>query len=334
MHVRTLLALNSFLLLTVAARAGLFDPKKPEVELLGSSGLEALPHPAFVDRMADLLVVGNPSLPKNTERDKVIAARDALAKQPSLTPHDRIRLAILRIRLREFDPALMELQQAYAANPRDFYAMSALGTVYQQMGQVPEAVRYLEAARDLFPADFPGSPAQIAAVRDLLAAQLKLARLRFREQAGRPGRRPSPPVDVDDLFGVRFVGPSGQYEPGNLAPDQKAKLPANAIATVQQLLLWLPDDARLYWLLGELYAADGELENALSVFEECLNVRRLDAPLLKQHRQAVRDAMDARRTAWIPGASRWWTAGLIVGPIMVLLIVFQFRQTFHRFRSK
>src|SRR5262249_9699783 len=59
----------------------------------------------------------------------------------------------------------------------------------------------------------------------------------------------------------RFVGESGAFEVGTLAVAEKAKLPPDALDIVQQLLVWLPDDLRLYWLLGELYNARGGTAN-------------------------------------------------------------------------
>ena len=54
---------------------------------------------------------------------------------------------------------------------------------------------------------------------------------------------------LDDLFGIRYVGEDGSYQPGKLAAAEAKKLPANAAALVQQLALWLPADGRLLWQL-------------------------------------------------------------------------------------
>jgi len=98
--------------------------------------------------------------------------------------------------------------------------------------------------------------------RSLLDVQ-KLRRAEQREKGAR-----APVEKWDDLFHVAFTGPSGEYEAGNIAADQKEQLPADAVATVQQLLIWLPDDLRLYWLLGELYNAKGEYLTAGEIFAE------------------------------------------------------------------
>jgi tetratricopeptide (TPR) repeat protein len=316
-------------------RAGLYDPGKPSIELAGSKGLSALPHEVFRDRLDAYRITGDPNRPKNKAREKALAERDELLKKGELGPGERVQLGLNRLRLREYDAAINDLQQAYAVNPRDFWTLSALGTTYLQMGQVAEAVRYLEAARDMFPESWPGQPELTATARALENTLLKLARLRLREQAGRAGRRPPPPETVDDIFGILFVGPNGEFEPGNLASDQKAKLPTDALAQVQQLLLWLPDDTRLYWLLGELYAATGDLDAAQDVLNECLDSRRFDASLLRQHRQAIREAIAARPTPpdendWKPKIQQWLIAGLVTGPVILLLIYLQLRHVFRR----
>src|SRR4029079_19683820 len=88
-------------------------------------------------------------------------------------------------------------------------------------------------------------------------------------------RKPNPETEEPfRLFGdVKFVNVAGAYEPGNLGPTERQKLPKDAVAIVQHLLLWAPGDTSLYWLLGELYAADGQLEDAKLRFDP-----RVDAP--------------------------------------------------------
>ena len=59
-----------------------------------------------------------------------------------------------------------------------------------------------------------------------------------------------------------WVGPSGAYEAGALAADQWPRLPAEAMNLVTQLVLWLPHDNRLYWLLAELVNVNGDFSTA------------------------------------------------------------------------
>ena len=126
--------------------------------------------------------------------------------------------------------------------------------------------------------------------------QLKLLRLRARENIAGP--RGQATEDVDALFDdggkppkpVRFAGESGQYEAGALAEAERAKLPPEAVQIVEQLLVWLPDDARLYWLLAELLNADGNPTDAKVVFDDLVVNRSLHPKILKDHRQAVTEA--------------------------------------------
>src|SRR5262249_48715819 len=69
---------------------------------------------------------------------------------------------------------------------------------------------------------------------------------------------------------VRYVSESGKFEPGKIAAAEKAKLPKDAILVVEQLLIWMPDDLRLYWQLGELFNAHGDVNAARTIFMEFL----------------------------------------------------------------
>lgn len=318
--------------LSPLVRAGLYDPSKPTLELAPNGAVQSLPHEVFRERLSDVIAIGIP-MPESRYRKDAIRARDNLLHQPVHSPTERVKLGILRLRLREYDAALADLQQAYAANPRDFWTLAALGTAYQQIGQSAEAARFLEAARDMQPAELS------AAAKSIEALQLKLARLRLREQANRVGPRLGPPDDVDNLFGVRFIGASGEYEAGTIDGNEKAKLPAEAIGQVQQLILWLPDDARLYWLLGELYAANGDIDAAFAVFDDCLNARRLDAQRLKDHRQAMMTAISSRPApeappSFWPNAYQWFFVAAALGPVMALLLYFQIRELGRRLKRR
>jgi hypothetical protein len=88
------------------------------------------------------------------------------------------------------------------------------------------------------------------------------------------------------------VNEAGAYQPGALAAAERAKLPPDAIPIVQQLLFWFPQDARLYWLLGELYAADGNLAAADTIFDQLTWGRQYgNRKALMDHRQVVREAL-------------------------------------------
>lgn len=106
-----------------------------------------------------------------------------------------------------------------------------------------------------------------------------------------PGRKPGKMIPP-----VHFVGESGAHEAGSIAAAEKAKLPPDAIAIVQQLILWKPDDGRLWWLLAELYNAAGDLKSSAHVFKLCeeeTEFRQRRNRELRDHRAIVMAALPA-----------------------------------------
>jgi len=62
------------------------------------------------------------------------------------------------------------------------------------------------------------------------------------------------------------------------------------------LLLWSPTDTRLFWLLGELYAAHGQFAEAKKIMNISVSEARQygNRKILMEHRTAVRTAADAQ----------------------------------------
>jgi hypothetical protein len=118
--------------------------------------------------------------------------------------------------------------------------------------------------------------------RDYDTYYLKLLRLRLRERLAKKdgkGIVQLPDALFDDgkdpPTPVRFVGENGEFEAGKIAAAEKAKLAlvqsTGAFPIVQKLVVWLPDDLRLYWLLGEMYNVQGGKQGitaALLIFTE------------------------------------------------------------------
>jgi hypothetical protein len=102
--------------------------------------------------------------------------------------------------------------------------------------------------------------------------QGKLLASRERDPPPKPGVYKPLGDDLDAIFDtggkpVRFINEKGAFEVGRIAKAEKDKLPPDAVRVVQQLLLWMPDDFRLWWLLAELYNADGQYAVALAVYD-------------------------------------------------------------------
>jgi len=175
------------------------------------------------------------------------AARLARLKSPS--PDESADLGALYVRLGDTGRALQVLRPAQRVHPIHFRLAANLGTAWFLHGDLTQAAAALEQAVRLAPGKYVRAE----------QLHLKLARLRARE---RPGTQ-----TLDNLFGVRFIGPDGGYAPGKLAPAQRKALPAAALALVQQLGLWLPGDARLLWQLAELAGAHGDVTTAAAIMD-------------------------------------------------------------------
>src|SRR5439155_25056067 len=99
--------------------------------------------------------------------------------------------------------------------------------------------------------------------------------------------------ELDELFGVRYVGERGQDEAGEVAEAEKKKLPAKAVAVAQQVALWLPAAGRLLWQLGELANAHGDMRTAAAILDGCVQQFGMASDRLRDHRRRLRDAADA-----------------------------------------
>lgn len=329
-----------------AVRAGFYDPHNPTSPLVKDTGVRPLQYDQLRDELNMLLAVGDPKKVPGP-RGEWLKKRDQLLARGAgaLSPNDAAALGAVQWRLRDADAALTTLRLANNRDPRNFWLLSNLGSVYQASGQFREASSALDAARDLFPEPWPAGPPSTGEwFKKVEGYQLKLVRLRLATEPSRPSGRPQPATDVDNLFGVRFTGPDGQYAAGKLNdPDQK-NLPADAVAVVQQLLLWFPEDTRLLWLLGEVYNADGDVESAAKVLDDCVWVRNFRSPELREHRRVVQEAYDAQKATaaaaeeppkpvLLPSTWKVYAVGIAFGAVLLVLAYFQIAQLRRRRRG-
>jgi hypothetical protein len=245
--------------------------------------------------------------PRPSERGVVKQRIDAAEKKPHRTQLENVALAVDLLRFGRPDEAagvLAAERNGYLPN-----VTLAFVAVAQDSRDRPgwsRAFTYLDiAGEERPPASLPGmSPPQLAWELKLdRGALMKFVKLRWEEAKGAKG----PPEDElpDAIWPVKWVNDAGLYEPGKLAAAEKAKLPGGdfteALATVQQLVLWFPLDIRLYWLLGELYAAKGDFHAAKRVMDECVNTGHYsNRKALMHHREAVSKAAAAAGEAAPP----------------------------------
>lgn len=271
--LRRLLLLPLVLLFVNPAGAGLHYSDEAMADLpsqwrgflLDHRGLRLIAIPGTENR---------PASPQRTRYEQEANRLEKLGQERKLTADESADLGAIRIRLGELDRAVEVLRPAQREHSLHYRLTSNLAMAWHLLGELDQAEELLRQAVRLAPGKF------------LKAEQLhlKLVQLRKREE---PGTQ-----KLDDLFGVRFVGPEGKYQPGQLARSEQKKLPADAVAQVQQLALWLPADGRLLWLMAELAAASGDVATAAAMMDGCtieFNMRDAD---LREHRQATRAAAD------------------------------------------
>lgn len=196
----------------------------------------------------------------------------ALADKNQLSADESADLGALYVRLGEPERAVELLRKAQQAHPHHFAIAANLGTAWQLLGDLRQAAAALEQAVRLA----PGKQLPFE------NAHLKLVQARLHSKGD----------DLDDLFKIHYVGDKRTYEPGKLAANEMKKLPAKAVAVVQQLALWLPADGRLLWQLAELANAHGDPRNAAAMMEGCVVQFGMQNPTLRKHRQVLREAIE------------------------------------------
>ncbi len=316
-------------------RAGLYNTAEPPVSPSGDI-VRFLGNDGELVRLRNYGPSSLTSAQVSKEREDYLHKVERLRGQGRLSIQDQANLGAYLIRLRktnplgrDFEEALQVLEAARREEPRNFYVLANLGTVYQLSGQLDAALSCLQEAHQLAPEP----------LRVFERYHLQLVLRRSREQL-RLGMAP-----LDELFPVRFVGPSGQWEPGVMSDQEKKKLPPNAHTIVQQLLVWLPEDGRLHWLLGELANAQGDVAGAYKAMDSAVFDFRLSVPELKERRQRLKEVADKlpRRSkfeglgsfagaeaepveyAWQLGW-RGWTAIGVAAVLSLGLIALQFRE--------
>jgi hypothetical protein len=236
--------------------------------------------------------------PANPARVRYLQAAAKLEREAGdrkLSADEQADLGALYVRLGHVAKAVEVLRQAQREHSNHFRIVANLGTAWQLQGDFDQAVACLEQAVRLAPGKW----------QEAEKYQLRLAR--FRQRQARDVQ------ELDDLFGVRYVGDNDQFEPGKLAETQRKKLPSDAVAIVQQVALWLPADGRLLWQLAELANAHGDVKTAAAIMDGCVNEFGMHAPELRRHRQAARTAADelAKLTGGLPQAAHEGHAGLL-----------------------
>ncbi|MFO0824616.1 MAG: tetratricopeptide repeat protein [Gemmataceae bacterium] len=293
--VITLGAATGLVAVPSAAQASLYCPDEPFAIPVGNDGKAvALPFEEFKRRLAVLKNLLDTTRKSNPDRERVLQrVETAMRKGRNRTPAETAALASELLLLGKPEDAAGLLA---AGDRQGFLSNMTLAHVNAALNDWATATEYLTIANGRpQPAELPGlSPAQLKWQFQINQGPLvRLFEARWRDSRHRPAPDTEEP---EAIFLVKFVDPEGVYTPGVLAPSERAKLPPDAIATIQQLLLWFPNDARLYWLLGELYTATGDIAVGRRILDECVSEawKYGNRKVLQTHRHAVIATDDAR----------------------------------------
>jgi tetratricopeptide (TPR) repeat protein len=289
----------AWLLSSGLLQAGLYNTAEPGFgPAYAEGGVKALPFGVFQRQYSDLYAIAYEDKgQRSAKRVRYLKERDRLQakhQQGTLTPEERVNLSEYLVRLKQYEDAVILLDEATRQVRNNFMLFSNLATAYLLTGFPERALAHIsdvvrsEQKGGYWPRQWPGLTREQLEWYGRAEGYFKqLILLRQREGPTRPGQSHG----LDNLFpGVHFVGESGKYEPGKLAASERAKLPTDAVAIVQQLTLWMPEDVRLYWLLGELYNAEGDLRAADDILDNCETKRHYPAEELKAHWQFVHAA--------------------------------------------
>lgn len=196
---------------------------------------------------------------------------------------DQVNLSACLIRLGRSSKAqeLLEawLRQVPLDSPfRVLLLLNLASACQEDESLLQRGIEMQRQALECWPALLPGwNREEWTWYRHVEEHALELMQLRNRERILR-GDRPAreqlapdklfPREERDVLKRVQFVGESGEYEAGGIAWKQWERLPTDADAIVQQLLIWRPSDSRLLWLYGELLNARVKVDGAFYVLND------------------------------------------------------------------
>jgi tetratricopeptide (TPR) repeat protein len=245
---------------------------------------------------------------------------EALRRERPLTVTECADLGACYIRFGKVREALETLRNQ--GDNKHFLLQANLAVAYHAQGNWHQAVRAQQAALELWPNVHAGwSLQQLAWYRHVDRYYLRLLQARFREQelreSGRSPKGTNSPDQLDQLFPeVKFVGSDGKtYEAGALARAMVDQLPHDALQVVVQLVVWLPGDNRLCWLLAELLNAGGFVEPAAEILQDLSWARRFGPPDLLAHRGVLRQAVPVLRELRDSTKRGQLLAGLTVPPL-------------------
>ncbi len=290
-----LLLLGCWLLASPAAPAGVYNTGEPD---------EGPLDPNYLGKFRDTLLILRTIGASKVEVERPLRKRYLLQAEffanvdvSKLSAEWKLNFSAVLIRRHRLPEAIGLLTPATRQHPDNFLLQSNLATAYHLSGDKNRARDTMKDCLGTWPKDWHElTEAQRALLmnmgwneapygfyREVEGYYYKLLKLRSRESKTTDAEFEA----VDSLFDVKFVGESGEFEPGKISKAEKLKLPRNAVEIVEQMLVWLPNDMRLYWLLGEVLNAQGDVKAARKIFDEIVYDQKVRAKTLMERRQIL-----------------------------------------------
>jgi len=214
-------------------------------------------------------------------------------KEPAdLTTIDRVNLGACYLRMNRPNDALRVLREA---DQNNFLVKANLAATYQALNELGQAAAYEGQALAAWPSIQPGwNSVELGWYRRVEGFYLKLLQFRLAERDlnEREYNQPNRPWDKMDLLFEKPHGGGGDYEARELPWKLWGDLPPDAYAIVSQLLVWFPNDDRLYWQLGEIMNSIGLTPEAVKVFDDLSNKNLNGVREFKEHRRTLKESVD------------------------------------------
>ena len=264
------------------------------------------------------------------------AALEKKFKEGQITIEEGVSLGGYYILLNQPDNAILIMEAMYKREKKDFMVIANLAMAYYARGILDRADTYQSEL--VMPSKWPKKYKDWPAER--LRWQLRAEQLFLTMQSQRGKELLAGgglDLKLDTLFaGARFEGPDGKYAAGQTDSETEDALPPDAAEVIQQILLWMPQDDRLQWLLAEIYNARGETQEAMSLMSKLVN-KGLTSEKLREHRHVLEVAALPKDPAPdVPDVPPWQAdlrsigVGGGIGLVVGMLVVFQVLQLFRR----
>jgi len=264
---------------------------------------------------------------------------EAKQKQGPLPVTDAINLSACYIRLNRIEQARVlldsTLKNVAEDDPYRFILLLHRAIVYETNPDLLQrAIGDEKEALGIWPKELKGWSAD-----DLewyrIAERYYLAYLQAQFVEGQRSNGKPPETAAPIFPKARFDEPGCPYQAGVLPPDTADALPLDAPQVAAQLLLWLPNDNRVYYLYAELLNGRGFVVEAHGILVDLEKNRFWRG--VKAHRQVLEEALPkesepgpvlpppAAADLWVPD---WRQIGgsFFAGVVITALAFLQWRQ--------